>query len=247
MRKHIPNIITCCNLICGCIAAAAGFHHHFGAALLFILSGAVFDFFDGMMARKLGVSGPLGIELDSLADVVTFGVAPAAMLFTLFSEVRYPGFMQGMFWYTVMPFTAFLIPAFSAMRLAKFNIDDRQHTTFIGMPTPANAIFWSALVFSSEAYLTSYLFNAFWLLMFIIMFCWLLVCEIAMFSLKFSNLKWQDNKVRYVFVGLTLVILLLFCLSGLSEGEPLRLLARGLAASIGLYVVICMIGLKCQL
>ena len=90
MKKHIPNIITCCNLICGCIAVSAAFQHMFTASLLLILFGALFDFFDGMTARALGVSGRMGIELDSLADMVTFGVAPSAMLYMMFREVRYP-------------------------------------------------------------------------------------------------------------------------------------------------------------
>lgn len=133
MKKHIPNIITCCNLICGCVATYAAFYHGYQIAFLFILLGAFFDFFDGKVARALGVSGKLGVELDSLADCVTFGVAPSAMLFTLFNHVAYPAFMGDEFFFRVMPFTAFLMTAFSAMRLAKFNIDERQHTEFIGI------------------------------------------------------------------------------------------------------------------
>lgn len=246
MRKNIPNMITCCNLICGCIAVSAGFHHHFADAFLFILLGALFDFFDGLVARKLRVSGPMGVELDSLADVVTFGVAPGAMLFTIFSEVCYPDFMREVFWYTVMPFTAFLIPAFSAMRLAKFNIDERQHTTFIGMPTPANAIFWSALIFSSEAYLKSTMFNVIWLFLFMMAFCWMLVCEIPMFSLKFKSMCWEENKMRFTFLALTAVILIVFLVMGIACNQSLIYIARGLAASIGLYVVLCLVQSQCQ-
>lgn len=246
MRKNIPNMITCCNLICGCIAVSAGFHHHFADAFLFILLGALFDFFDGLVARKLGVSGPMGVELDSLADVVTFGVAPGAMLFTIFSEVCYPDFMREVFWYTVMPFTAFLIPAFSAMRLAKFNIDERQHTTFIGMPTPANAIFWSALIFSSEAYLKSTMFNVIWLFLFMMAFCWMLVCEIPMFSLKFKSMRWGENKMRFTFLALTAVILIVFLVMGIACNQSLIYIARGLATSIGLYVVLCLVQSQCQ-
>lgn len=184
MKKHIPNIITCCNLICGCVATYAAFYHGYQIAFLFILLGAFFDFFDGKVARALGVSGKLGVELDSLADCVTFGVAPSAMLFTLFNHVAYPAFMGDEFFFRVMPFTAFLMTAFSAMRLAKFNIDERQHTEFIGMPTPANAIFWGALISSSEAWLTGPRFNALFLFLFMILFCWLLVCEVPMFAFK---------------------------------------------------------------
>ena len=176
MKKHISNIITCCNLICGCIATYCAFHHGHQVAFLFILLGAFFDFFDGMTARALGVSGKLGLELDSLADCVTFGVAPSAMLFTLFNHVAYPVWMGNAFFFNVMPFTAFLMAAFSALRLAKFNIDERQHTSFIGMPTPANAIFWGALISSSEAWLTGPRFNALFLFLFMILSCWCVKC-----------------------------------------------------------------------
>lgn len=243
MRKHIPNMITCCNLICGCIAAGAGFYHHFATAFLFILLGALFDFFDGMVARKLGVSGAMGVEMDSLADVVTFGVAPATMVFTLATEICYPSFMYNNFFFTFIPYCAFLIPAFSAIRLAKFNLDDRQHENFIGMPTPANAIFWGGLICSSEAYLKSPMFNALWLVLFIIMFCWLLVSEVPMFSLKFKNKTWADNKLRFVYLILCAIILLLFAIWG--KGYILLTLARGLASCIGLYVVICLVNTKC--
>lgn len=244
MRKHIPNMITCCNLICGCIAAGAGFHNNFATAFLFILMGAVFDFFDGMVARKLGVSGPMGVELDSLADVVTFGVAPASMVFTMATQICYPSFMYSKFFFVLVPYTAFLIPAFSALRLAKFNLDDRQHETFIGMPTPANALFWSALIFSSIDYLKSPMFNALWLVLFIIMFCWLLVSEVPMFSLKFRNLGWEGNKVRWIYIIMVAVIMLLFAVS--ADGHIWKMLARGLACSVGLYVVICLVQLKCS-
>lgn len=236
MKRHIPNIITCCNLICGCIAAGAAFHHHFYTALLFILLGAVFDFFDGMTARALGVSGRMGVELDSLADVVTFGVAPSAMLFTLFSVVRYPMFMYSEFWFTVMPFTAFLVAAFSALRLAKFNIDERQHSTFIGLPTPANALFWASMLASCEDYLRSPMMNVIFLFAFIVLSCWLLVCEVPMFALKFKSYAWEDNKVKYTFLILCAVILIANLVLGLSEGNVVMQLSRGLAGCIGLYV-----------
>lgn len=245
MRKHIPNIITCCNLICGCLATGAAFHHHFSTAFLFILLGALFDFFDGMTARALGVSGKMGVELDSLADVVTFGVAPSAMIFILFGKVYYPEIMYNSFWFNVMPCTAFLMAAFSALRLAKFNIDERQHTTFIGMPTPANAIFWAALISSSEGFLTSYRFNAPFLLAFEILFCWLLVCEIPMFSLKFQNKSWADNKVKYIFLILSACILTACTISGIVEGNVWQMLSRGIAGCIGTYLAMSIItGIK---
>lgn len=246
MKRHIPNIITCCNLICGCIATGAAFHHHFYTALLFILFGAVFDFFDGMTARALGVSGRMGVELDSLADVVTFGVAPSAMLFTLFSVVRYPMIMYNDFWFTFMPFTAFLLAAFSALRLAKFNIDERQHTTFIGLPTPANALFWASLLVGAEDYLRSPMFNAPFLLAFIVLACWLLVCEIPMFALKFKNYSWKDNKLKYIFLVLCVLFLVANAIVGFIHGHIWLQLSRGLSECIGLYVLMGVLSGLCR-
>ena len=241
MKKHIPNIITSCNLICGCIATYSAFYHGYQAAYLFILLGAVFDFFDGMTARALGVSGRLGVELDSLADCVTFGVAPSAMLFTLFTHVAYPVWMGTDFVFRIMPFTAFLMAAFSALRLAKFNIDERQHTGFIGMPTPANAIFWGALISSSEAWLTGPRFNALFLFLFMLLFCWLLVCEVPMFA--FKSLSWKKDKIKFLFLSLAIVSLATGALAGYFDAEVTvwQGLFRGAAACIGLYVAMSIV------
>lgn len=241
MKKNIPNIITCCNLICGCIATYAAFHHGHGVAFLFILLGAFFDFFDGMVARMLGVSGKFGIELDSLADDITFGLAPSAMIFTLFNHVAYPSFMGNDFFFNVMPFTAFLMAAFSAMRLAKFNLDERQHLGFIGMPTPANAIFWGGLISSSEAWLTSHHFNALFLFLFMMLSCWLLVCEIPMFALKFKNFSWKDNKIKYIFAVLVVGILLCAAIYGAGQGRAWQMVSRGMSLCIGLYVIMSIV------
>ncbi len=241
MKSLIPNSLTCSNLICGCIACGAAFHHNFDTAFLFILIGATFDFFDGMVARALGVSGKLGLELDSLADVVTFGVAPSAMVFTLFTEVYYTSWMYNNFWFTVMPFTAFLLAAFSALRLAKFNIDDRQTTEFIGMPTPANAIFWGATISSCEAFLCSARFNALFLLAFVVMFSWLLVSEIRMFSFKFKDFSWANNANKYIFLMFTVGILIICLIHGFNHGDMAHALSLGLSASIGLYIVMSLI------
>ncbi len=213
MKKHIPNAITCCNLICGCYATACGFWagtigpQYYKLAVLAIIAGAVFDFFDGLSARALGVSSPIGKELDSLADVITFGVAPSAMLFSLFQQVHYPEFMEALRPY--MPFTAFLMAAFSALRLAKFNLDERQSTSFIGLPTPANALFWGSLIVGIYPFLVSQKFNAPFLFFFMVLFCWLLVAELPLFALKFKNLSWKDNWVKVVFLVGCLPLLLL--------------------------------------
>lgn len=198
MRKHIPNTITCCNLISGCIATGCAFYGQYQWAVLMIIVGAVFDFFDGMTARALGVSSPIGKELDSLADVVTFGVAPSAIIFYLFHEVHYPQVLEPL--KNFIPYTAFIMAAFSALRLAKFNLDERQTMGFIGLPTPANALFWGSLVLGQHAFLVSLKFNAVFLFLFMLLFCMLLVCEVPMLALKFKELSWEKNKVKYIFL-----------------------------------------------
>lgn len=198
ITRHIPNSITCCNLVCGCIATDAAFHENYALAFIFIVAGAVFDFFDGMSARLLKVSSPIGKELDSLADVVTFGVAPSAMLFSLFHHVSYPIFLESL--RDFMPYTAFLMAAFSALRLAKFNLDTRQTSSFIGVPTPANTLFWASLIVGNYDFLISEHFNALYLFILVLLFSFLLVAEIPMFALKFKNLSWQDNKIRFIFI-----------------------------------------------
>ena len=189
MKKHIPNIITCCNLLSGSVAVLFACEGSFTLAFTMILLGAFFDFFDGMSARALHVGQPIGKELDSLADDITFGLAPAVMLFTFMRPV--------VGWWALV---ALLMAAFSALRLAKFNLDERQTSSFIGLATPANAIFWASLI----AYLSCEGYSPLWLcismLVFSLFSCWLLVAEVPFFSLKFHNMKWADNKVKYVFV-----------------------------------------------
>ena len=215
IKKHIPNSITCCNLISGCIATYFAFRHDFEWALAWMVIGAVFDFFDGMTARLLHVSSPIGKELDSLADDITFGIAPAAIAFSLFKEVSYPAFMQPIEHF--MPYTAFLISVFSALRLAKFNIDTRQTSSFIGMPTPANALFWGSLVTGEHDFLVSEHFNAIYLFILVVIMSLLLVAELPMFSLKFKNLSWQSNKVSYIFLIVSIPLIAVFRLSGFAQ------------------------------
>lgn len=198
ITRQIPNCITCCNLISGCIATGAAFYGNYKGAFFMIILGAVFDFLDGMSARVLKVSSPIGKELDSLADVVTFGVAPSAMLFYLFHEMGYPGFLAP--YWKFFPYTAFLVAAFSALRLAKFNLDTRQASSFIGLPTPANTLFWASFVVGGYDFLTSDDFNVLYLFVGMLLSCYLLVAEIPMFALKFKNLSWRDNKLKYFFV-----------------------------------------------
>ena len=212
ITRNIPNTITSCNLFCGCVAVYMAFNANYEMAMLFIILGAVFDFFDGMSARLLHVSSAIGKELDSLADDITFGLAPAAIAFSLFKEVHTPEFLAPIAGF--LPYTAFLISVFSALRLAKFNIDERQTSSFIGMPTPANALFWSSLVVGSHSFLVSESFNAIYLFILVVIMSLLLVAELPMFSLKFKDLSWAHNKVTYIFLLVCIPLLIIFRLSG---------------------------------
>jgi CDP-diacylglycerol--serine O-phosphatidyltransferase len=193
------------------VASVAGLIGDYRMALLFIVLGATFDFFDGMTARLLHVSGPLGKELDSLADDITFGFAPSAIVFSLMWMVDYPEWLQPVWDY--LPYSAFLIAVFSALRLGKFNIDPRQSSSFIGLPTPANALFWASLAAGSQDFLVSDSFNVVWLLALVIVMSLLLVAEIPMFSLKFKHLSWRDNRVSYLFLAVCVPLLFIFKIS----------------------------------
>lgn len=229
IKKHIPNAITCCNLFSGCIACVMAYRCEFGLAMAFIVAGAVFDFFDGMVARILGVSSPLGVQMDSLADDITFGIAPATIVFSfLQNEMLYPKYMSEVMF--LLPYMAFLVAVFSACRLAKFNIDKRQTTTFIGLPTPANALFWSSLVTGGGEWLKE--LNHGWLLVLalILLFSYLLVSEIPMFSMKFKNLSWRSNRIRYIFIICSLPMFLLGVLA------PVAIISWYLFLSVALHL-----------
>ena len=203
MKKHIPNTITCCNLISGCIATYWAFQGEYQLALLFIIIGAVFDFFDGMSARLLHVSSPIGKELDSLADDITFGFAPSAIVFEyLKSETE------------LLPFVVFVMAAFSALRLAKFNLDERQALGFIGLPTPANALLWGSLIVGAGDWMKSAPFVSSNLSLVILagvaVSCWLLIAEIPM------TWGWKGNEIKYIFLITCIPLLLLLGVSGLA-------------------------------
>lgn len=193
--KHLPNTITCLNLFSGCAGTWLAFQGNYAGAAVAIMLSAVFDFFDGMVARLVNAYSEMGKELDSLADMVSFGLVPGAIVFSmLMKDSVHP-----------YAFLAFLIPIFSALRLAKFNIDERQTTSFIGLPTPANAIFWAGLAVSASAWFAE---QSVVLLVLTAIFSYLLVAEIPMFSLKFKNLTWKDNKVPFTFLGICLLLII---------------------------------------
>lgn len=209
ITRHIPNALTCMNLFSGCIACVMAFHANFEMAMLFIVIGAVFDFFDGLAARLLHAYSNIGKDLDSLADDVSFGVAPALIVFSLFKEINYPDYLS--FLANWLPYVAFLIAVFSALRLAKFNNDTRQTTSFIGLPVPANALFWASLIAGCKP-IASY--HPLLTLALVCLFSWLLVSEIPMFSLKFKNLSWKDNKIAFIFVIISAILLITLKIAG---------------------------------
>ncbi len=207
MKKYIPNLITGLNAVSGTAAVFMALYGEMMWAACFIMAGMVFDFFDGMVARLLHVKSEMGKELDSWADVISFGVAPALLAHLLIRNLLFPEgggdiallsvYEQGIL------FVPLLIPVFSAFRLAKFNLDVRQVSSFIGMPTPANALFWVTLVFASvhtpEWY--GYLFGNIYVLgASVLLLSILLVSELPMFSLKISGFGWKENKIRYSYL-----------------------------------------------
>lgn len=217
MRKHIPNLITCLNVTSGTCAIFSAVYGHLAEAAFLILLAMVFDFFDGLVARLLHVKSEMGKELDSLADVVSFGVAPAVLAhFLMLDALPEEGirhFAQLPLGMQVMLFCPLVMPAFSAYRLAKFNLDARQAVSFIGMPTPANALFWVTLVFSSVYTPEWYgqLFGSIYALgVSVLILSVLLVSELPMFSLKIAGFGWRKNKIRYLYF-ICLIVLAVPC------------------------------------
>ncbi len=212
ITRHIPNSVTCLNLFSGCIATILAFEAEYELAMIFLVLSAIFDFLDGLLARSLHAYSTIGKELDSLADDISFGFAPSMFIFSLFKEVQYPAFLSGLQDY--FPYLAFLISVFSALRLAKFNVDERQTSSFIGLPVPANALFWGSLIVGAHSFLVSECFNAVYLLVLVALFSYLLVSEIPMFSLKFKNLSWKDNKISFIFLLVCIPLLAILGIAG---------------------------------
>lgn len=210
MKKQIPNLITSLNLLCGIIAIYFSFMGNLQLAAALMALGAFFDFFDGLAARALQVKSEMGKQMDSLADLVSFGLVPGFIMFQLMrTSPDTPQIMIGTA--LISPFLAFIIPILSAYRLAKFNIDTRQTDSFIGLPTPALALFVGSLPFLLEGFWSLQLawLNNYYILLFLSFgLSLLLVSELPLFSLKFKNLKWKDNSVRFIFIGLSLITLL---------------------------------------
>lgn len=209
MKKHIPNSVTCLNLFSGCLGIVFAFQGNLIWAAYAILIAALFDFLDGMLARLLKAYSDIGKELDSLADMVSFGVLPSVIIYQLFLLGPHePGIPM---W---LNYSAFLLTVFSALRLAKFNIDTRQSESFIGLPTPANALLIASFPFilenNSDTFLGEYLLNPWFLAVFSLGMGLLLVSEIPLISLKFKSLKVSENLLRYILIFSSLILLLIF-------------------------------------
>ncbi len=223
MKKHIPNTITLLNQFSGIVACIFAYNSRFDLALLFVLIGATLDFMDGAMARLLRVSSPLGKELDSLADVITFGLVPGMIAFRLLGPLAEV--------WEYMPYLGFLITLFSTYRLGKFNIDERQTTSFIGLATPANAIFWLGLAYGYQSLLSAV--SPWFVLVAVVVSSYLLVCELPMFSFKFHNFGWAENRIRYMFIIGAIVLAVVF----FRQSLPLIILWYILLSVVGAVII----------
>ncbi len=209
MKKHLPNFITTLNILSGVVAIYFATQGAIHIAAYLIIVAAVFDFFDGFVARILKVYSPIGKELDSLADLVSFGVAPTFIIFHWLNACfeSLPPMLQTET-IALLPFVAFIVPIFSALRLAKFNTDEKQAFNFYGLPTPANALFLAFIPFAAN---TIPIFSNFWaILSIVVVFSLLLVIKLWLFSLKFKNFQFKENLIRYIFLLISIAFLVLF-------------------------------------
>jgi CDP-diacylglycerol--serine O-phosphatidyltransferase len=227
IKRHIPNFVTCLGLLSGCISILYSTSGDLKLAGIFILIAAIFDFIDGWFARILNSITPFGKQLDSLADVISFGVAPSFILYKLmvFSlvdssptsnfNIAEPGLVQ-----TLILSSSFLIAVFAALRLARFNIDATQEESFKGLPTPGAALLIASLGFvvtedQHELPLESVLLQIWFLVILVFLLCYLMVSGIRMFSLKFKHYGLKENAVRYLFLFLSLILIIIFRLPGI--------------------------------
>ena len=230
MRKHIPNIITLANLVSGCIAVTMAFQGQFGWVMFWVAMAAIFDFLDGAAAQLLRAQSALGKELDSLADVVSFGVAPSMALFVLMrNNLLFADLLSPIAIF--VPYIAFLIPAFSAYRLAKFNIDDRQTDSFFGLPTPANGLFWASFCFGILPFVDGCYYTLFLVIFFIFAISFLMISEIPMFSFKIKKVGFRGNERQ---IGIVLLTIALFVFLGII----------GIAMSILAYILLSILTKK---
>jgi CDP-diacylglycerol---serine O-phosphatidyltransferase len=205
--KHIPNSITALNLFSGCLGIMFVFEQNIQMGSYCIYAAVLFDFLDGFAARLLNVKSELGKQLDSLADMVSFGVLPGFIVYKLFGgfSTDFAGFNLAL--------SSFLIPVFSAFRLAKFNLDIRQNDSFIGLPTPANALFLSALPFIAIAdiqFISNWVLNPYFLAIISTILSFLLVAELPLLALKFNSFGWKGNELRWILIIVSAVLIIAF-------------------------------------
>ena len=223
IKRHIPNLITILNLLCGAIATIFAVQGNLIMAALFVALGIFFDYFDGLAARALKVKSELGLQLDSLADMITSGLVPGIVMFQLLVRALPGDTTQAGEWqasgnwfqweFPALALVGLLITAASGYRLAKFNIDDRQTDSFIGLPTPANALLILSLplimAFQPHPWAVSLILNEWFLIGLTLLSCYMLNAEIPLFALKFSDWSFKANKLRYIFIAYSLVMIIL--------------------------------------
>ena len=197
LLRHLPNAITCANLLCGSVGIIFTLEYSSAFGAWFVWAACVFDFLDGFAARAFKVSSPIGKELDSLADVVSFGVLPSIVMYQMMDIISSSSFL---------PYTAFLLVVFSALRLAKFNVDENQKETFIGLPTPANALFITSLIFLKSPW-DIVISNDLFLVAITFIFSFLLVSPLELIALKFKSFQWKGNEVRITFISISVLLL----------------------------------------
>jgi CDP-diacylglycerol--serine O-phosphatidyltransferase len=226
LKKHIPNLVTLLNLFCGSIAVLLAVSGHLIYAAFFVFLGIFFDFFDGLLARKLNVQSELGLQLDSLADVVTSGVVPGIVMYQLLNLSVHDGWQsndlcEGFHFETFnyVPLIGLLVILASAYRLAKFNISTNQSDSFIGLPTPANTLLIMSLPlimeFQNSDIINGIILNQWFLISLTILSCYLLNADIRLLALKFKNWSFKDNAMRYVLIILAVVLLVVFQFAGI--------------------------------
>ena len=226
IRKHVPNFITCLNILSGSLAVIFALKGQLTVSVVLIIFASIFDFLDGVAARLLKAYSPMGKELDSLADMISFGLAPGILMFVMLeyslfgTNVQADNLLDLSFGEISLLSASLLIPVFSGLRLAKFNIDTRQTDSFIGLPTPANALFMASLALITEHgiydTLDSLILRPSVLLFITIIMSLLLVSDLPMFSLKFKNLTWKENHIRFIFLAISLIFILAFNIYGIA-------------------------------
>jgi len=220
MKRHIPNFITLLNVFCGCVASVFAVLNKLEIAAIFVALGIFFDFFDGLAARVLDVKSELGLQLDSLADMITSGLVPGIVMFQLLAMSQTSGWGDGSHFFLesgtitlqhLLPFFGFVITMASGYRLAKFNIDENQTSSFIGLPTPANALLILSLplilMHQNNELLNGIILNQWFLIILTLVSAYLLNATLPLFALKFKNTSFKDNAMRYIFLIISLVLI----------------------------------------